>query len=200
MAQNRVLDRDQFTGRLDFIESTNSSWTFRFSWADDAQLTPALYLNGSKLLTTAKQVMVSNTRVLTSNMVNEFRFGYNSFFNSIGTELAFERDVVGELNIPGVDSPPEIAWGIPSIGISAFSGFGDSTEGPYVNRNKTFQIVDNFSWTVSRHSLRFGGELRFDHTTRSAISSREGVSRSRVRPHRIPRPLRGRAAPSPISF
>lgn len=160
--QDRQLEKDQFTGRLDFIESAASNWAARFSWGDETQITPALYLNGSKLLTTVKQLMVSNTRVLASNKVNELRFGYNSFFNSIGTELAFERDVVGELKIPGVDSPPDVAWGIPSIGISAFSGFGDSTEGPYVNRNKTFQIVDNFSWTTSRHSLRFGGEVRID--------------------------------------
>jgi hypothetical protein len=160
--QDRQLDKDQFTGRIDMIESDTSTWAARFSWGDETQVTPALYLNGSKLLTTVKQVMVSNTRVLNPSMVNEFRFGFNSFFNSIGTELAFERDVVGELGVPGVDSPPEVGWGIPSIGISAFSGFGDSTEGPYVNRNKTFQFVDNFSWTISRHSLRFGGEVRID--------------------------------------
>ena len=32
-------------------------------------------------------------------LVNEARFGYNSFFNSLGRELANSRDVVGELNM-----------------------------------------------------------------------------------------------------
>jgi hypothetical protein len=160
--QDRRTDKDQITGRLDFVESSRSNWAARFSWGDETQIAPALYLNGTKLLTTVKQLMLSNTRVVSSSKVNELRFGFNKFFNSIGTELAFTRDVVGELKLPGVDSPPEVGWGIPSISVAGFSGFGDSTEGPYVNNNKTFQLVDNFSCTLSRHSLRFGGEMRID--------------------------------------
>ena len=106
--------------------------------------------------------MISNTRVLSPSLVNEFRFGYNKFFNSLGRELAFQRDVVGELKISGLASPPPIAWGIPSVGISGFSGFGDDSEGPYVNTNHTFQWVNNLSWTRGKHSFRFGAEIRRD--------------------------------------
>jgi hypothetical protein len=42
------------------------------------------------------------------------------------------------------------SWGIPSIGISGYSGFGDSTEGPYTNRNKAFEFTDNLSWFRGR--------------------------------------------------
>jgi hypothetical protein len=53
------------------------------------------------------------------------------------------RDVVKELAVPGIaDGTPE-SWGIPSIGVSGYSGFGDSTEGPYTNRNKAFEFTDN---------------------------------------------------------
>lgn len=157
-----LIDRNQFNGRGDFIESDRSSWAGRYSWADEVQLTPGLKLNGTKLLTTAKQVMVSNTRTLTPSIVNEARFGYNNFFNSLGRELAGTRDVVKELAIPGVASGPPISWGIPSIAVQGFSGFGDDSEGPYVNNNKTFQFIDNLSWTKGSHSLRFGGEIRWD--------------------------------------
>ncbi len=126
------------------------------------QLDPGLKLNGTKLLTNVKQIAASNTRTLTPSIVNEARFGYNSFYNSLGRELANTRDVVGELKIPGVESGPPIAWGIPSIGIQGFNGFGDDSEGPYVNNNKTYQIVDNLSWTKGNHSFRFGAELRWD--------------------------------------
>jgi hypothetical protein len=160
--QGNLNDKDQFTGRGDFIESSTSSWSGRYSWGDEVQLTPGLQLNGTKLLTTVRQVMVSNTRTFGGNKVNEARFGYNSFFNSLGRELANSRDVVTELGIPGVSPGPPISWGIPSIAIAGFSGFGDSDEGPYVNNNKTFQAVDNFSWTLGSHSVKFGGELRWD--------------------------------------
>lgn len=160
--QGSSTDRDQFIGRGDFIESTSSSWAGRYSWTGEQEISPGLYLNGQKILTDAKQVMISNTRTIGANKVNEVRFGFNKFFNSLGRELADVRDVVSELNIPGVPSGPSITWGIPSIPIAGFSGFGDSSEGPYVNNNKTYQIVDNFSWTLSSHSLRFGGEVRWD--------------------------------------
>jgi hypothetical protein len=160
--QGNLIDKDQFIGRGDFIESSASSWAGRYSWGDEVQLSPGLKLNGTKLLTTVRQVMVSNTRTFGGNKVNEARFGYNSFFNSLGRELANSRDVVAELNIPGVSLGPPISWGIPSIAISGFSGFGDDSEGPYVNNNKTFQAVDNFSWTLGSHTVKFGGELRWD--------------------------------------
>ncbi|MBI3694537.1 MAG: TonB-dependent receptor [Acidobacteria bacterium] len=162
IGQNRRIDKDQFIQRVDFVESNSSNWFGRYSWGDEQQVTPALKLNGTNLLTNVKQAMINNNRVLSAAVVNEFRFGYNKFFNSQGRELAFVRDVVGELKIPGLLSPAPVAWGIPSVGISGFSGFGDDSEGPYENRNYTFQWVDNVSWTRGKHSLRFGVEIRRD--------------------------------------
>jgi hypothetical protein len=158
----RLIDKDQFIGRGDVIESTRSSWAGRYSETDEKQIDPGLQLNGQKLLTKAKQVMLSNTRTLSPSFVNEARFGYNTFYNSLGRELANVRDVISELGIPGVASGPPISWGIPSIPIQGFSGFGDSSEGPYVNNNKTYQIVDNINWIRGSHSFRFGTELRWD--------------------------------------
>jgi hypothetical protein len=159
----RFIDKDQFIGRGDFIESSASSWSGRYSWGDELQLEPGLKLNGTKLLTNVKQVMVSNTRTFSGTKVNEARFGYNRFFNSLGRELANSRDVVKELNIPGVASGPPVSWGIPSIAIAGFNGFGDDSEGPYVNTNQTWQFVDNFSLIKGNHSIRFGGEVRWDN-------------------------------------
>ena len=51
--------------------------------------------------------MVGNTRTLSPTVVNEFRFGYNSFYNTFGRELAFVRDVTSELGIPGMATLPE---------------------------------------------------------------------------------------------
>jgi hypothetical protein len=159
---NRRIDKDQFTQRIDFVQSSSSTWFGRYSWGDEQELAPALKLNGTKLTTRVRQGMVAHTKVLSSSLLNEFRFGYNYFFNTFGRELAFERNVVAELNIPGLVDPPPEAWGIPSIPIKGFSGFGDSTEGPYTNRNHAFEFVDNLSWVRGRHSLRFGTSIRLD--------------------------------------
>jgi hypothetical protein len=160
--QDRVIDRKQYTSRFDFVQSSMSNWMGRYSWSHDDEVNPALVLNGSKLLNSIHQLMIGNTYTLSPRVLNEFRFGYNSFFNTFGRELAFVRDVVSELDIPGVSPGPEESWGIPSIGITGYSGFGDSTEGPYTNRNKVFEFTDNLSWIRGRHSFKVGANIRFD--------------------------------------
>jgi hypothetical protein len=160
--QDRVIDRKQYTQRMDFVQGTKSNWMGRYSWSHDDEVTPALKLNGSKLLNTVHQLMIGNTYTLSPTVLNEVRFGFNSFYNTFGRELAFERDVVSELGIPGVSENPPEAWGIPSIGIQGFSGFGDSTEGPYTNRNKVFEFTDNLSWIRGAHSFKVGAAIRFD--------------------------------------
>ena len=160
--QDRTIDRKQYTQRMDFVQNSASTWMGRYSYGHDDEVTPALKLNGSKLLNSVHQVMIGNTRTLSSSVLNEFRFGFNSFFNTYGRELAYERDVVSELAIPGISPGPPESWGIPAIVISGYNGFGDSTEGPYTNRNKVYEFVDNLSWIHGTHSFKLGGSIRFD--------------------------------------
>ena len=160
--QDRVINKNQYTQRMDFVQSSQSAWMGRYSYGRENEIAPALKLNGTKLDTSVHQVAIGNTRTLSSTLVNEFRFGYNYFFNTFGRELAFERDVVKELSIPGISNFSPEAWGIPAISITGFSAFGDSTEGPYTNRNHAFEFSDNVSWIRGRHSLKIGGSIRYD--------------------------------------
>jgi hypothetical protein len=119
-------------------------------------------LNGFQVLTNVEQYMGTNVRIFSPATVNEARFGYTSFFNSAGRELAFKRDVVTELGIPGLKGGAPVTWGIPSVAVTNYSGFGDDSEGPYANNNHSLQFIDNFSWIRGKHALRFGGEARRD--------------------------------------
>jgi hypothetical protein len=162
-ARGTPIDRDQFIGRFDVVESSNSQWSGRYSWGDENQTTENLRLNGSKIITNFKQVMVSNTRILSTSIVNETRFGYTKFYNTTGPELAFTRDVVGELGITGLASGPEVQWGIPNVSLSGvYTGFGNDSEGPYENNNNAIQFINNTSWVRGKHSFKFGGEVRQD--------------------------------------
>ncbi len=159
----RPIDRDQFIGRFDVVESSNSQWSGRYSWGDENQKSEGLKQNGTAIVTNFKQYMVSNTRVLSSSMVNETRFGYTKFYNTNGTELAFTKDVVGGLKIPGLASGPPVQWGIPSVSLQgAYAGFGNDSEGPYENNNSAMQIINNLSVIRGKHSIKIGGEVRFD--------------------------------------
>ena len=153
-------NRDEFTLRMDFVESSKSQWTGRYSWGDENQANTGLSITGSKILTNYEQYLGSNTRTFTPNLVNEARFGYSRFFNSTGTYSAFNTDTVGSLAIPGLQSGLPVTWGVPAISLNGdgFSGFGDNTDGPYANDNNTLQFVDNLSWIHGKHTLRFGFE------------------------------------------
>jgi hypothetical protein len=127
IGQGRPINKDQFILRMDFNESSSSNWFGRYSWGDENQLNEALYLNGFQVLTNVEQYVGSNTRVFSAATVNEFRFGYTRFFNSAGRELAYKRDVVSELNIPGLKGGDPVTWGIPSMALTNYSGFLSTT-------------------------------------------------------------------------
>ena len=158
---NRVIDRDQFNQRIDYTESSNSSWFGRYSRGDERQVLPGLKLNGQQILNGPWQAMISNTRVISPTMVNEFRFGASRFTNDFGNQLAFVRDVVSELKIPGLLPQAPDAWGIPAITLAGMTSFGTSVDG-WTTRALTFQWIDNFSVIKGTHSLRFGAEVRRD--------------------------------------
>ncbi len=158
----RPINKDQFIQRFDWVESSKSNWFGRYSRSDENMLNENLFLNGEAIITKASQWTVTNSRVITNSVVNEFRFGLTKFYNTTGPQLAFTRDVVGELGIPGLASGPPVQWGIPSVSINSYSGFGNSSEGPYENNNRAMQFINNLSWVRGKHSFKFGGELRRD--------------------------------------
>jgi hypothetical protein len=154
------LNRDGFVLRLDYNESPHSQWMGRYSWGDENQITQGLNRTGTKILTNYEQYAGSNTRTFTPHLVNEARFGYSRFYNSIGTLLAFDTDVISALGIPNQKGGTAVTWGIPNVGFNGtgFTGLGDSTEGPYANDNNTLQLLDKLSWIHGKHAFAFGFE------------------------------------------
>jgi hypothetical protein len=163
--QKTAIDKNQFNQRIDFNESAASQWFGRYSWTDEFTVMPSLPLSGSTLYTKSNQYMISNTRVLSPSKVNEFRFGYITLANDNTQELSGKRDVVKELGLP-FSTPNPKTWGIPTVGGTTFnpglSTFGNDSNGPFVLNDKIVQALDNFSLVRGKHSLRFGGEYRWD--------------------------------------
>jgi Carboxypeptidase regulatory-like domain len=152
------LNRDGFVLRLDFNESPKSQWMGRYNWGDENQSTQALAGAGAKILTNYEQYAGSNTRTFTPTLVNEARFGYTRFFNSIGTLLAFNTNVVGDIGVPGQNAGAPVTWGIPNVNFTGFTGIGDTNDGPYANDNNSLQFFDKLSWVHGSHTFAFGFE------------------------------------------
>src|SRR5437879_7082087 len=139
-----------------------SQWFGRYSWTDELTVNPGLTLDGSTTYTRASQWVFSNVRILSPTKVNEARFGYNSLYNSIAQQLAGVEDVDSEIGVP-FKVTDKNSWGVPNIQLSNnLTSFGNNTSSPFTINDKVFQIVDNFSWVIGRHSLRMGGEYRYN--------------------------------------
>ena len=162
--RERPITWEQFNQRLDFLENVKSTWYGRFSWGDEDYKEIASFPDQeANILTRTKQVLASNIRSFGPSVVNEFRFGYTQFNNDQKRFYAGVRNVTAELGIIGLDSPVELSWGTPSIGLAlGLTSFGEQGNGPFVGRTSIFQWIDNMSVIRGSHSLRFGGEIRRD--------------------------------------
>ena len=149
-----------FTVRADYNQSSKLQWSFRYSDGNEDQSSTSLGGAGSKILSNDKQYLGSNTWTLSPSMVNEARFGYTDFSNSLGLLSAYTNNVVGNIGIPGLNPGPPSTWGIPNLSFSGdgFTAIGDGNDGPYVVNDPTWQIVDNFSLIKGKHAFRFGFE------------------------------------------
>jgi hypothetical protein len=161
--ESRRVDADQFTYRLDFVEGSRSSWFFRHSISHELGYDPFAIPNmGINTDTDVQQAVVANTRTFGSNKVNDVRFGIGVLENAHISPRANTVNVVGQLGI-NLPSDNPLYWGVPNINITGLSGLGEESDAPFINDDKTFQVVDNFSWVVGEHSVKFGGELRRVH-------------------------------------
>ncbi|HZT33468.1 MAG TPA: TonB-dependent receptor [Bryobacteraceae bacterium] len=155
-------DSDQFNQRIDWNESSKSSWFGRYSWGSDFQSPAATFLTDSlHVATTVRQGMISNTRILSASAVNEARFAWNQFNNDLAGYFANTRNVQAGLGINGLFAASPLAYGVPAIDLGGgINSFGGVT--PWITRDDTFQFMDNFSLIRGRHSIKFGGEIRRD--------------------------------------
>jgi len=156
----RRIDADQYTYRLDYNQNSATNWFFRHSISHELGYDPFAIPNmGSDTDTDVNQMVLGHTRTIGSNKLNDLRIGYGNLKNAHISPRANKENVVQQLgiNLP-TDNP--LYWGVPNIGVSGLSGLGEESDAPFINDDKTIQFVDNFSWILGEHSVKFGGEIR----------------------------------------
>jgi len=92
--------------------------------------------------------------------------------NQLLSDNSFGTDIAAQLGITGVSTSP-IDFGIPLISFTDFSGINDPI--PSLVRNQTLRLGDSLTWTKTKHTMTFGGELRrIDLNTQSNPNPRGG--------------------------
>jgi hypothetical protein len=125
----------------------------------------------------AQVVGINYNWIPNARWVNEAKFGYNRFWQSILT-ADHDKDPKTTYGINTRAGLRSIDFGMPEIAIGPFTSLGGNHGWPLLTTpNETYQFADNVSYLHGKHSFRFGGEFRHGHTHN--IRDRYGKSRIR---------------------
>ena len=146
--------------RLDYHQDANNSWFLRVSDRKETGVnnpTIPLPLDGQTngtIRVLDQQVALGYTHLMGQNKVIDARLGLSrtkagKYTLSIGNNA---------FTIPGLPSNPVVAGGLPSIGITGFTGFGRQSTNPQWQNPSMLDPKVNFTWLRGSHSLKFGLE------------------------------------------
>ena len=103
---------------------------------------------------------------------NILRFNFNQNRTSTHNLYAFSKNITGNLGINGVSRNP-FDWGLPGISLTNFNGFSDIT--PRLRRDQTYSLSDFMVWSHGKHTLRWGGDMRWILTNNKTDSNARGT-------------------------
>jgi Carboxypeptidase regulatory-like domain/TonB dependent receptor len=159
-------DVDSFIVKLDQTIGLGEQLSGRYAYASSEQVFPLGGLGaggGSRLPQFAQQsptrvqiVSISFLSTISAQKVNEVRFGYSRYRTSFTSlDASFDPSTLGIDFGTGKTGLPEIDFGgiFENLGATAYSI-------PRGRVSQSFQVLDNFTWTAGRHTVKFGGEYR----------------------------------------
>ncbi|HZT60562.1 MAG TPA: carboxypeptidase regulatory-like domain-containing protein, partial [Pyrinomonadaceae bacterium] len=161
-------DVDSLIAKVDHSFNQNNQLTGRYFYGNSDQSFPLAILAGNVLPgyntvtpTTVHLVSVSYLKIFSPTRVNEARFGFNRFDEGFFPEDGgFDPSSIG-LNT-GVSSQD---FGLPFIRIrndpiGSIASIGSTLSVPRARVDTNWQFIDNYSWKLTGHDLKFGYEFR----------------------------------------
>lgn len=158
----------QWDVRMDYNVSPKDQVFSRFSYIHDqgdrpGQLGPVLDGGGfgdtGSINSLGEQYVFSETHVFNPTLSNEARFGYTyGHFNQLQQNI--NVDLSASLGLGGIPFGP-LNGGLPNVSISGLTSFGSPTFYVSNEYQNNYQILDNITKVIGRHSLRAG--VNFQH-------------------------------------
>src|SRR5262245_59501898 len=115
----------------------------------------------------AYQTQMGLTSVLTSKLVNDFRFSDSYFRNRLAPPTQAECEQIG--------GDPGLCAGLNGPLISFFGGLqiGTNVNVSQDRHPRTYQFTDNVNWTTGTHRIRFGGN--WEHSNNHGTWNRQAT-------------------------
>lgn len=156
---------DQFDLRIDHGFGDASNLVVRYSFGDRDLFEPfsgagfaAIPGFGTNIPRRAQNLLVGNTHVFSSSLVNDARFGFTrvaagAFHENSGRSL---NRAVGLPDLAGASRD----LGLSFITVSGFSPIGDEFNNPQHSTTNSFQLYESATLALGPHLLKVGGEAR----------------------------------------
>jgi len=153
---------DSVIGKIDHNFNSNNNLTGRYFFGDSDQSFPlALTAEGGQLPgfntftpTRVQLVSLSFVHIFSPTKANELRYGWNRFAEGFFAEdQGFHPSSIG-LVTGGSDQ------GLPTLLVGSFAQLGSNSSNPRSRVDSNNQLIDNLSWKIGKHDLKFGFEFR----------------------------------------
>lgn len=156
----RRENMDRYSIRGDYQVTDNDRFTARYYHVNNGPfMAPAggtdKFGNWGGFGIATRNALGSYTRVLSSRMLNEVRFGFNQ---EVNFRTPQNSDYDPSRIIPGLIPPVKGLGGLPTVTITGFRGFSDQPGSGDVKRS--YEVLDNFTWTKDRHTIKAGFEFQ----------------------------------------
>ena len=156
---------DSFIGKIDHTINAKNLISGRYFFGDSEQAFPlALTASGGQLPgfntytpTRVQLVSLSHVWTISGTKVNELRYGWNRF-----AEGFFPQDRAFHPSSIGLNTGTGVAdQGLPIITVGGgFAQLGTTSGDPRSRVDSNNQLIDNFSWKLNKHDIKFGAEFR----------------------------------------
>ncbi len=180
------INRDQFVFKVDHRLANNNNLSIRYSQDNNADYDPLPSDNnfpgfGRKTGADNKSVAISDIHTFSSNIINEFRFGYLTSHNATRGDNQ-DKDYVSLFGIPGLPSSSNPTYqGFPAVTVDGFAEFGDRPNEPFIYDFNNLQFYNILTAIVGDHSFRFGADLLIPKYTEADATGTRGTFRFRGR-------------------
>ncbi len=107
-----------------------------------------------------QHAVVSYVRIISPSLVNEFRVGFNRYrLDYTANQFAPNAQLGNKLGVPNANATPN-EQNLPIFSPANYLGIGQTRSLPIFRRENTFEYLDNLSYTVGKHSLKWGADFR----------------------------------------
>ena len=159
---SQVFPHDEWDGRFDWVVKPTNRLYARYYYkrdtpqALDSGVPPSI--SGYRVQTrTANQLAISDTWLITNNLVNEAKAGYSRNHNNFGGRL-LGQSIIDSLGLQGVPADTADTANIPYVTITGFTALNQLGRNNEVEN--TFQYIDQLTWVHGNHTVKAGVEFK----------------------------------------